>query len=1146
MARQDSPTEPAAVPVRSFTSGLSPLRQATVSGSGRLALTYGIRGRLGRLTIWDVETQHERYRIETEWTPWQVRFSLDETGILGVLRDTAGYRTSGQPFAAEIVHWPIDELIKSGESLYGEKEGRVLYREEDVTGVAMSRDSQTVAFHGDTHLTILDVGTERIERLAAPSRISRIAVSRRGTLLAVEINGRIKAYEHNRSSTKGAGNLIDTVDFGDVQSFDCSDETIAAASPTSVRLVYGADAGEIIAGDETLVRVAINGSGSALAVAYESRIELVDPRNRDVIKRLVTSQAKRLTFSFDDKFLISVHADNVARLWDLPVDRVKPVDTNSSQEHLRLAERRWGEGKLDEALAEARLAAVFGAGSSETQLLLARVLLEKGQLDEALALARQAVALDSGSSEARLLLAKVLLDRGQPAEVLDEALDQAREAARLDSGSSEARLLQAKVLRDQGRLAEALAQAREAAHLDSGSSEARRLLDELLNPKAQLTCDSWTIDDKLGYKNHASAVAEFICHRDTKPPLTIGVKGPWGSGKTSLMRMIQEQLDPLDDGQRQQIPLEAESRKKVLPRRFRLPRHGEQEKAEPPPVQNREVVSEASRPTALDSGAAGSSLQIDASSVKVAPGRRWRPTVWFNPWMYQSSEQIWAGFAYEIIHQVTDRLPPGDRERFWLRLNLARLDREAVRTRAYRLVLERLVPMAIGYIAVAIIALVVFFLARLWPHLATSLHRTGVALFSLGSVAVVVGAVGRSIQFRHGSASVTFGDLVSEPAVLGRVIPEQSAALFTNTVLDPGYQTQVGLLQLVQTDMRRVLELVASEDRPLVVFVDDLDRCSPGAVVQVIEAINLFLAGEFRNCIFVLAMEPDVVAASVEVAYKDLKDLLRDRPSTRSWDTLGWRFLEKIVQLPLSLPPVDDEQRIEEFVRSLLNVPVEQLPPGKVKSGDGLPTTRESPYQQRESLTLPDREQVQKISEKMFSLHPTRETLDQIAYQVQGDGSNVLDEATRTARDLVFGELYSDSEAFEAIQDRLRELDFNNPREIKRYINLFRFYTFRANLGRKEGDKKGVPTGDQIAKLAALTIRWPDLLDLLTQAADDKKSNLRRLTEAASANETWKEELERLNVAPDDSDNYDARERWDHLRAFLRSDPDISATAWLV
>ena len=96
-------------------------------------------------------------------------------------------------------------------------------------------------------------------------------------------------------------------------------------------------------------------------------------------------------------------------------------------------------------------------------------------------------------------------------------------------------------------------------------------------------------------------------------------------------------------------------------------------------------------------------------------------------------------------------------------------------------------------------------------------------------------------------------------------------------------------------------------------FVDDLDRCSPGTVVQVIEAINLFLAGQYPNCIFVIAMEPDMVAAHVEAAYGNLAQRLEQHGDTFE---LGWRFLEKIVQLPLTLPALEPE-RAAGFAESL-------------------------------------------------------------------------------------------------------------------------------------------------------------------------------------------------------------------------------------
>ena len=48
------------------------------------------------------------------------------------------------------------------------------------------------------------------------------------------------------------------------------------------------------------------------------------------------------------------------------------------------------------------------------------------------------------------------------------------------------------------------------------------------------------IDNKLGIENYADALAEFI--NSSATPLTIGIQGEWGTGKTSLMFMIKELL----------------------------------------------------------------------------------------------------------------------------------------------------------------------------------------------------------------------------------------------------------------------------------------------------------------------------------------------------------------------------------------------------------------------------------------------------------------------------------------------------------------------------------------------------------------------------------------------------------------------------
>ena len=51
-------------------------------------------------------------------------------------------------------------------------------------------------------------------------------------------------------------------------------------------------------------------------------------------------------------------------------------------------------------------------------------------------------------------------------------------------------------------------------------------------------------EERLGLKTHADALAEFISQCDT--PITIGIQGDWGIGKTSLLNMLLENLKSMN------------------------------------------------------------------------------------------------------------------------------------------------------------------------------------------------------------------------------------------------------------------------------------------------------------------------------------------------------------------------------------------------------------------------------------------------------------------------------------------------------------------------------------------------------------------------------------------------------------------------
>ncbi|MGP3981249.1 KAP family P-loop NTPase fold protein [Streptomyces sp. KR80] len=48
--------------------------------------------------------------------------------------------------------------------------------------------------------------------------------------------------------------------------------------------------------------------------------------------------------------------------------------------------------------------------------------------------------------------------------------------------------------------------------------------------------------DRLGYGVSADALADLMDHQETETPLTVAITGPWGSGKTSMARLVEQRL----------------------------------------------------------------------------------------------------------------------------------------------------------------------------------------------------------------------------------------------------------------------------------------------------------------------------------------------------------------------------------------------------------------------------------------------------------------------------------------------------------------------------------------------------------------------------------------------------------------------------
>ncbi len=108
--------------------------------------------------------------------------------------------------------------------------------------------------------------------------------------------------------------------------------------------------------------------------------------------------------------------------------------------------------------------------------------------------------------------------------------------------------------------------------------------------------------------------------------------------------------------------------------------------------------------------------------------------------------------------------------------------------------------------------------------------------------------------------------------------------------------------EIEQSFAQVVHRYLGDTTKKLVIFIDDLDRCLPENAIQVLEAIKLFLAQ--KNCVFVLGVDKQGIEAAIKLRYKDNPQLT------------GVKYLEKIIQLPFSLPRPNRES-ITTYVKEL-------------------------------------------------------------------------------------------------------------------------------------------------------------------------------------------------------------------------------------
>ena len=256
--------------------------------------------------------------------------------------------------------------------------------------------------------------------------------------------------------------------------------------------------------------------------------------------------------------------------------------------------------------------------------------------------------------------------------------------------------------------------------------------------------------DLLHFKRYVDPLVKLITNEDTETPFTIGIFGGWGTGKTTLLEMIEEQV-----------------REKKY------------------------------------------------------------PTVWFNPWMYQTEDNL----IVPLLQTIHDSLLESGTDRF--------------KDCAKRM-------------------------------------------------ATVVAQISASVLMK----TVTMGGVSLEDI-------EKRMETYNNR-----HAEALSTIRKLRTKLQEVVNELTDngQNGRLVIYIDDLDRCVPTKIIGLLEAIKLFL--DLKNAIIFMAIDRDIVQQGIQIFYKDFNI------DKEKCDPLTADYLDKMIQVPLYLPPIGSDQ-VGKYIQQL-------------------------------------------------------------------------------------------------------------------------------------------------------------------------------------------------------------------------------------
>ncbi|XP_019621096.1 PREDICTED: NTPase KAP family P-loop domain-containing protein 1-like [Branchiostoma belcheri] len=431
--------------------------------------------------------------------------------------------------------------------------------------------------------------------------------------------------------------------------------------------------------------------------------------------------------------------------------------------------------------------------------------------------------------------------------------------------------------------------------------------------------------DPLGHVVSAHTIADIILDKNTEMPLTVGVFGGTGAGKTSFHTAVKKEVlkrTSLVQHYKKKIDEQGVLKKKKKPKNllgridfyvillcytglvagtiasglkyppaFYYLLGGSLATLCPIAVYYREYVGRLARLVAarLPALFAKSSPMyhilrtyldikvkpLDTRLVLEQPERR-TDVIWvdFNAWVFSGCNVLWAGIVTRLCDEVEAHVGAKN-VRFFRHIQAkaeaaaAQPTKRTVLPKWFRLLANLVI--AAGLVALAAVGIDIDAVSR--------------GEFPPGVVPLLPLLVG---VLAKGKSAVTFG----------RSMVKSQSDNITSLMARPGFAEQLGFMSEVKKEVQTVKSLLAYLERTtnvryrIVVVVDDLSDCQEDRVVGVLQALKVLLSDEDANIISILCVNPAQVVKCLEGTLKQLEDA----------DTSGYKYLNEIVNFAVCLP----------------------------------------------------------------------------------------------------------------------------------------------------------------------------------------------------------------------------------------------------